>query len=329
MKLRHVSIRITDACNLKCEGCYVIQDNRYMSINNYKEYILPNICKLGVKSIGLTGGEPLLHNDLLSFIVEAKKYGLVTSLVTNGTLLSDIVLDNLIDSDLDKLQISLNSLDKDDYTKNMEVDEFERLVQEIIPGVCDKGIPLTLVAVPGEKLYVQMEQYVNYAIEKGVSAIYFRRKIGSRNSIIDSAIQNKQFIKRILEMQNKYGNSIKIMCGDPLFLVMKATQKEISIERLYSGCSAGVTSLAIGTTGNIYPCTRTKYVLGNVFKDDLGVVWNENETLLRLQRRDLEGKCSKCDYRLLCGGCRAEALINENNIFAPDSLCSNDVLCVE
>lgn len=72
--------------------------------------LLKNLCKLGIQKINFVGGEPLLHPDLPKLCEEAKNLGMVTSIVTNGSLLLP-KLDRMAEH-LDWVGVSVDSIDE-------------------------------------------------------------------------------------------------------------------------------------------------------------------------------------------------------------------------
>ncbi|MEM3698869.1 MAG: SPASM domain-containing protein, partial [Archaeoglobaceae archaeon] len=73
--------------------------------------------------------------------------------------------------------------------------------------------------------------------------------------------------------------------------------------------------------GDITPCVFFPLVVGNVRVDDLEELWKNNEVFEDLRNKDkLEG-CGNCDYRYVCGGCRARAYNYFGNYLKPDPGC--------
>jgi MoaA/NifB/PqqE/SkfB family radical SAM enzyme len=85
-----VDFNVIGKCNLRCEWCWG-PDHKMKANITSKEWIdiAKELKKLGTKSIVITGGEPLLRNDLIEILVGLKKIGMRVTLSTNGMLLSD------------------------------------------------------------------------------------------------------------------------------------------------------------------------------------------------------------------------------------------------
>jgi MoaA/NifB/PqqE/SkfB family radical SAM enzyme len=110
---RSISIMITDRCNLRCRMCqysycespaYSLNQAGFMSLELFKRIL--DTCP-GKPIIGLTGGEPLLHPQVLEFIRELKNRGFFCSLTTNGTFLTANAV-HLCESKLDLLVVSID-----------------------------------------------------------------------------------------------------------------------------------------------------------------------------------------------------------------------------
>lgn len=101
-------VKVSENCNSHCFMChYAGKNNSYNITKEQYKKLLDTMKKDSYKIIRFTGGEPLLHKDLNTFIRQAKELNLVTSIITNGFLLK-IHAEKLIDSGLDQCIISLD-----------------------------------------------------------------------------------------------------------------------------------------------------------------------------------------------------------------------------
>ena len=70
------------------------------------------------------------------------------------------------------------------------------------------------------------------------------------------------------------------------------------------------------------PCPYLPVSVGNLKEESFVELWNESETFQNLRNRDLlEGKCGACEFREVCGGCRARAYATAGNYLAEDASC--------
>lgn len=112
----YLRLSVTDLCNYRCiycmneDGVRKRPNSEILSIEELTE-IAAAAHALGVKKIRLTGGEPLVRRGVLTLCrnIKAIDPAIELSMTTNGSLLADMAYD-LKDADLDRLNISLDSL---------------------------------------------------------------------------------------------------------------------------------------------------------------------------------------------------------------------------
>ena len=127
---RHTYLRIslTERCNLRCLYCMPkegveLTPKKYLMQSNEIIYLAKLFVKYGVNKIRLTGGEPLIRKDLIKFITYAKEAGILDIYMsTNGSLLTEKVSRQLVNSGLTRLQVSLDASTKETF----QDDSFER-----------------------------------------------------------------------------------------------------------------------------------------------------------------------------------------------------------
>lgn len=112
IKISKLRWEITSHCNLNCLHCFV--GDRLKSIQQLDEeqalLIVDKAAEVGIKSISFTTKEPLLFNNISNVITYCTRKGISTNLITNGTLLTDYLIEKLIESGLNSISISLEGV---------------------------------------------------------------------------------------------------------------------------------------------------------------------------------------------------------------------------
>src|SRR5213080_3474872 len=122
---------VTEQCNLDCHYCNELNNSiPHPALADLKKW-MDHIRKLGVMRLGLQGGEPLKHPDIVEVVRYAKSLGFrKVSMSTNGFLLNRQLLADLEGAGLDGLQISVDRMTPIEHTQSDEVDRAQaRLVQ--------------------------------------------------------------------------------------------------------------------------------------------------------------------------------------------------------
>jgi cyclic pyranopterin phosphate synthase len=137
-RIRYVRISITDRCNLRCRYCMPLGGVQWVPhdlVLTYEEMLrILRICiTRGVEKVRITGGEPLLRKGLSGFIAQMNAVGSLKdlSLTTNGVLLEPMAKE-LKEAGLSRVNVSLDTLDREKFAYITRVDAFDRVVR----GIC-------------------------------------------------------------------------------------------------------------------------------------------------------------------------------------------------
>lgn len=136
-RIEYMRISVTDRCNLRCiycmpqEGIECIPHDEILSFNEILK-TCRCVAKLGIKKIKITGGEPLIRKDIISLIRGIKNIEGIeqVTLTSNGVLIYDMA-EELHDAGIDSVNISLDTLDKDEFIKITRRDRYEKVIKSI------------------------------------------------------------------------------------------------------------------------------------------------------------------------------------------------------
>ncbi|ADG13310.1 molybdenum cofactor biosynthesis protein A [Methanocaldococcus infernus ME] len=117
--IKSLRISVNCECNLRCFYCHKEghkSSERYLTPEDF-EKIVKTAMKFGIEKVKISGGEPLLREDIVEIVRRIKNLGIKDlSLTTNGTLLKDLAYE-LKEAGLDRINISLFSLNKERFGK--------------------------------------------------------------------------------------------------------------------------------------------------------------------------------------------------------------------
>jgi radical SAM protein with 4Fe4S-binding SPASM domain len=89
------------------------------------------------------------------------------------------------------------------------------------------------------------------------------------------------------------------------------------------GCIAAQSILFVNSEGNVLPCSYFPLPAGNVFQQPLKEIWETSKLFNDLRSfKDYEGKCGKCRYLGVCGGCRARSYAVTGSYMAEEPYCN-------
>lgn len=165
-KVDSLRIAITSRCNYQCifchrEGMGYSQRNEVLDASDYG-FLARVSVKLGIKSFKLTGGEPLIREDVIDIVREMTQYTGDVSITTNGSLLVEKAK-GLADAGLRRLNVSLHSLNPSIYSY---ITGGSTLLEKVIKGI---------------------DEAVNHGIRVKVDFVVLRANIGEVESILEFA----------------------------------------------------------------------------------------------------------------------------------------------
>ncbi len=174
-KINYLRISVTDKCNLRClycmpeEGIKLLSHEKILTLENLFFFIKTSV-SLGVNKIRITGGEPLLRRNIFFLIKSVSKLEGVNdlSITTNGVLLEKYI-DQLIDSGIKRINVSLDTLDKEKFRFISRRDYFDNVIHGIKLSV-EKGLNPVKVNIVAIRNFNDSEitDFINFGIENNV-----------------------------------------------------------------------------------------------------------------------------------------------------------------
>lgn len=204
-KLTKLRISITDRCNLKCIYCMPSQKPKWIKreqLLSYEEIERISIIfiQLGIKQIRLTGGEPLLREDVSLLIKKLKNIkGLEKISLTTNAVLLDYQLGKLINAGLDAINISLDTLSSEKFRCIARADSLDRIIRNIKLAV-GSGLEVKLNCVLIKGLNDnEIEDMLNFSKDLGITLrfIEFMPLDGNRNWSMEKVITKNEILERI------------------------------------------------------------------------------------------------------------------------------------
>lgn len=344
----HVIIwNLTNRCNLSCYHCYadarLSASGRELSTQEARS-LIDDLARHDVLVLILSGGEPTLRHDLYELAAYAREKGIGCALSTNGTLLDEAHVENIIQSGINYVGISIDGTPE-------KHDEFRRK-----QGACatslrgmrlcrDAGIKvglrfsLTSFTAPQlpwvfslferanlSKFYISHMNYSDKTL--GRMALEPGKTREAMNIIVRKAmsyLRNGSIPREIVTGNNE---------ADAPFLILSIAQEDPGLaKRLHEAMiqdrarAAGIRLVNIDPLGNVHPDPFCRDIsLGNVrarrFRQILAHPENNLMDLVRQGEIPFKGRCGKCRFVDLCkGNSRGRAFAQSENWWGSDPLC--------
>ncbi|MBN2302214.1 MAG: radical SAM protein [Lentisphaerae bacterium] len=288
-------IELTYRCNLSCIHCYATDRSlpNEMTTDEIRN-VLHHLHDMGCLFLTFTGGEIFCRNDTLALLKYARQLGFAIHAFTNGTLLTNEMINQLADIELLSVEMSLYATD---HTVH------DAITQK--PGSCAKTMT-ALTACAEKGLNVKVKTILmTYNIDQFESISQFAVNIGASH-VFDFVLVPADNGSRPME---KYGLSQKMI---EQFIAARRNPDQ-SVPEAPCGsaplCGAGSNTLCITPTGNVLPCLAIRKPVGNIRNNTINEIWESPalDEIRSLRYYDLE-QCRGCKYAKYCTRCPGVAL---------------------
>lgn len=344
---------VTRACLLSCVHCRASAIKEPLPGElTYDEGIklVDQVASFGKPSptIIFTGGDPLLRKDTFDLLAYASKAGVkfaVSPAVTE--LLNYDSLKRLKEAGTITISISLDGPFAQTHDSIRGVTgTFESTVRAIANAVSlylNPQINTTIM----KSNYVELPQLFHLIKTLGIKTweLFFLVKVGRGSGVEDLTPVETESVCNFLYDASMYGLTIRTVEGPFIRRVMKQRlqngdywkdetyiKMRSELERLEGKPSSASTLASRGTLdgdgiifvgydGTIHPGGLVPVGMGNVKVDSLVETYRQNELLLNVRSRNMNGYCGICEFRLSCGGSRARAYSFGGDPLGSDPAC--------
>src|SRR5205807_2056240 len=114
---------------------------------------------------------------------------------------------------------------------------------------------------------------------------------------------------------------VRAKCAPHFMRLVHQTDPDSPVLNYETRCPCGTQYCRITPDGKVTPCPYLPEVAGDLTSQRFVDVWRSSPLFRRLREGPLQGKCGACEYRALCGGCRARGFALEGDVLAADPSC--------
>ena len=307
-----MSWNVTRECNMKCSHCYINATENKLAHELTTEEgkkLIDQICQVSKPLLILSGGEPLLRPDIYELIKYGASKGLKMGLGSNGSLIDDVVAAKLKAAGIATVSISLDSHIPAQHDEFRGVDGAWQKAVNACKALRKNNVLVQVNTTLTQQNYDQIDNIMSLAEEIGVENfhLFFLVPTGRGSKLTDITPQKyEDMISNTLAKVTKHKLNVRPSCAPQFMRIAKGMG--LDMRQWVRGCMAGLYYCRIYPNGDVTPCPYLPVKLGNVKEKTFKEIWFNSPIFKALRDPNaLKGKCGKCDYRTLCGGCRARA----------------------
>jgi radical SAM protein with 4Fe4S-binding SPASM domain len=334
--LNLLAINLTKRCNLACSHCYL--DAKTLEHGASDELSCDEVCAL-LDSVAernteamvvLTGGEPLLRPDLEAMVRHGSGLGLAMVAGTNGIMLSERRVLALKEAGLLGAGISVDSLEPDRHDSFRGKPGSWQKTMSGIEACRRHGLSFQIHFTVTQHNAHELSEVIAFCADKGarVLNVFFLICTGRGESLVDIGPQQYEVvIREIIEAQAQNPDLIiRPRCAPHYKRIAHQLNPDAAITSISGqegdGCIAATHYCRVTPTGGVTACPYIDTSVGSIREQSLPEIWDRAPQFQALRNPQLAGKCGDCEYRKLCGGCRARPLAAGGGILDADPWCA-------
>jgi len=260
---RLIDIELTNNCNFRCLMCPTgtLSHKRKKGFmdENILLKILDEISKYKTPLRFIRWGEPMLHPQFLSFVREANQRKTICHVNTNGSLLNEEKIEQILEIPLDSIKFSFQGVDRNSYKEMRNTDYFDDLLKKVKL--------LYNLRADNEYPYIHVSTTITYESKEQV--ISFKKNV---SEFTDLVTVGRTILEHInindIKLPDKYKNTI---------LNLKSQE---SVVKKYLDCVEVFDKLSINWDGSVSACCGdydNYMIIGDLNQSSLEEIWNSKK----------------------------------------------------
>lgn len=327
-----VAWNLTQRCNLACAHCYIAAGDWHGTAADLGtdecRRIADEILALNpAPMFVLSGGEPLLREDLEAIAEHGAGRGATVVVGTNGTLLTGERIRSLGDAGVRGFALSVDSLDPSYHDRFRHGDGALARTLEAVERLSAARLDFIIQTTVTRGNRDELAAIAAWAAERGAVAfnVYFLVATGRGAGMPGmTPTENDEALTEVVRLEGEYRGRMMVRskCMPQLMRHVAERAPESPLMNYETRCPCGVHYCRITPEGKLTPCPYTPAVAGDLRTQSFAEVWWGSPVFRALRDGELGGKCGRCEYREICGGCRARAHAVTGDLLAEDASCA-------
>ncbi len=318
---------LTYRCPLQCPYCSnPVEIDKYKNELSTQDWfrVLREAREMGATQLGLSGGEPLLRQDLEDIIAEARRLGYYSNLITSAVGMDEARVKAFKEAGLDHIQVSFQASSEELNNLIAGTDAWQQKM-DMARAVKSNGYPMVLCFVLHRRNEDQVENILDLAIDLEADYVelattqYYGWAMVNRDQLLPTRAQ----VERAEAIAHRYQEQMK---GRMKIYYVVPDYYEDRPKACMNGW--GSVFLTITPDGTALPCHAAAQLPGiefpNVRDHSIAAIWDRSDAFNRFRGFDwMKEPCRSCPEKTKdFGGCRCQAWMLTGDATNADPVCS-------
>lgn len=285
----------------------------------------------------MTGGEPMMREDIFDIAAHGTKLGLRMVMSPCGMFVTEEKALRMKEVGIKRISLSIDGATAESHDKFRGVPgAFEGVIQAT--KVARKvGLEFQVNTTITKHNLHELPQILQLSIDLGAAAYhpFLLVPTGRAANMVEQEISPDDYEKTLTwfyEQRDKVPVMFKPTCAPHYYRIFRqkerekghtVTPKTHGFDAMTKGCMGGSTFAFVSHMGKVQICGFLETECGDIRKEPFSKIWDTSEVFL--QMRDVDsygGRCGYCEYRKICSGCRARAYAIHHDYLAEEPYCN-------
>ena len=326
-----VAWNLTKRCNLRCSHCYISAGpfetaESELSTAECHRVIDELLTVNPSPMLILSGGEPLVRDDLEEIASHASGRGATVVVGTNGTTLTEPRVAMLKRAGVSGVAVSVDSLDAETHDHFRGGTHALERTKEALARLREHRIDFVVQTTATPQNAAEIPSLLEWSAAEGAVCfnLYFLVPTGRGVDLMDLAPDRiETLLAELAAAESRYRGTmmVRAKCAPHFMRHVHHADADSPVLSYRTRCPCGIDYCRITPDGKLTPCPYMPTEAGDLRKRSFGDIWSGSPVFADLRARELGGRCGRCEYRLVCGGCRARALATTGDYLAEDPGC--------
>lgn len=336
---RLIAWEITRRCHLKCKHCRAsAEDESYENEFSTEEIkkTLVNIASFSKPIIILTGGEPMMRDDIYEIAAFGNSLGLRMVMAPCGKLVDSESIRKMKEAGIQRISLSIDGASKKTHDNfRGQVGSFEDAIHAA-EVARDGGMPFQINTTVTKSNLPELGEIFNLVQKLGAVSFhpFLLVPTGRGKDLAGLELTPEEYeetLKKISEWAKNSSLDVKPTCAPHYFRIKGRDSKATKISHGHGGmyhatrgCLGGTGFAFISHRGIVQICGFLDVPCGDVRKSnyDFRHIWETSDIFLKMRDKNAyKGKCGICEFHDVCGGCRARAYAATGDFMKPEPYC--------
>jgi len=342
---RLIAWEVTRSCPLNCRHCRAAAINEPYPGELTTDQclgLLDNINGFSKPIIILTGGEPMLREDIYDIAKYGTDIGLRMVMAPCGELVTEQAARKMLDSGIKRISLSIDGPDAESHDGFRGVDGAFDNVLKAAEAARSTGLEFQINTTVSSYNLGQLERILKLAVDLGAAAFhpFLLVPTGRGKELAHLELSPEEYEKTlnwIYDASLESPIQFKPTCAPHYHRIMRqrgsgrqhsasrSTGHPGGLDTLSRGCMGGTSFAFISHVGKVQICGFLDEEAGDLKSNgfDFEKIWFNSPLFNRMRNREeYNGRCGVCEFHNICGGCRARAFAMTGDYMAEEPFCT-------